>query len=130
MVGFCRFTHALAIKTAGIPLAQKGHVMRSQTSSLDRPTATGWRTSPAPTLVALVVIVSLLMAFYQVVSGAVQQAEARRHAAAVQADATWRCNTQSAAPQRMSCLTRLRSAPAGDPAAADAQLATLAHAVR
>lgn len=129
MVGFCHFTHALAIKTAGIPLAQKGHVMRSQTSSLDRPTATGWRTSAAPTLMAMVVIASLLLAFYQVVSGAVQQAEARRHAAALQADETWRCNTQSAAPQRMSCLTRLRSAPV-DPAAADAQLARLAHAVR
>ena len=104
--------------------------MRSQSSSLDRPTTTGWQAAPGPTLVALVVIVSLLLAFYQVVSGAVQQAEARRQAAAVEADATWRCNSQSAAPQRMSCLTRLRTAPLDDARAAEAQLATLAHAVR
>lgn len=105
-------------------------MMRLQASNLDPQTPAGWRLAPGPALVALVVFVSLLLAFYQVVSGAVQQAEARRQAAAVEADATWRCNSQSAAPQRMSCLTRLRTAPLDDARAAEAQLATLAHAVR
>ncbi len=104
--------------------------MRMQASSLDPQPATGWRAAPGPTWVALVVIASLLLAFYQVVSGAVQQAESRRHAAAAEADAAWHCNAQSATRQRMSCLTQLHGDALDGPGEAEAQLATLAHVVR
>ncbi len=105
-------------------------MMRLQASNLDPQTPAGWRLAPGPALVALVVFVSLLLAFYQVVSGGVQQAEQRRHAAAAEADAAWRCNAQSAARQRMSCLTDQRATARDDAGPAQAQLATLAHAVR
>ena len=104
--------------------------MRRQTGSLGQHGFSGWRAAPAPALVALVVIASLLLAFYQVVSGAVRQGEERRHAAAAEADAAWRCNVHSATRQRMSCLTQLHSTSAEPPDAAEMELATLARAAR
>jgi hypothetical protein len=42
-------------------------------------------------IVVTLAIVGLLTAFHEVVSGAVQQGEARRQATAARADAVWRC---------------------------------------
>lgn len=104
--------------------------MNTQATSIDPQGHTRWRSTPAPALVALVVIASLLLAFYQVVSGAVRQAETRRQVLAAQADAAWRCNTQLTAQQRLNCGPARHSVNADFSEAAEAHLANLAHAVR
>ena len=56
----------------------------------------------------------LLLAFYQVVRGAVDQAALRRQSVVLQADATWRCQLappgHGASPH---CLAKLESMPTG-----------------
>jgi hypothetical protein len=66
-----------------------------------------------PAIVAALAGVGLLLAFYQVVRGAVDQAALRRQAVALQADALWRCPLapgQGASPQ---CPVTLASMPPG-----------------
>ena len=58
--------------------------------------------SPPPVLITVLVgvlIVCMLVAFHQVVSGAVQQAELRHKANALVIEASWRCNAAGAAVQ-------------------------------
>ena len=104
--------------------------MNPQTTNRNPQGHARWRSTPATALVVLVVIASLLLAFYQVVSGAVRQAETRRQVLAAQADAAWRCNTPSTALQRLTCVPALHSVNADFSEAAEAQLANLAHAAR
>jgi len=51
------------------------------------------RTTVWPALLAALLVVGLLVAFYQVVQGAVDQAMLRRQTAALHAEADWRCRT-------------------------------------
>ena len=104
--------------------------MNPQTTNRNPQGHARWRSTPATALVVLVVIASLLLAFYQVVSGAVRQAETRRQVLAAQAAAAWRCNTQLTAQQRLNCVPALHSVNADFSEAAEAQLANLAHAAR
>jgi len=68
--------------------------------------------SPAwPGIVLTLAIVGLVVAFHQVVSGAVQQGELRRKAVAAHAEAAWRCRALRGAKMRVDCLLRLNSAP-------------------
>lgn len=64
-------------------------------------------------LLAAVAIVGLLLAFHQVVRGAVAQGESRRHAVAVHADATWRCEALRGIGQSQACLAQLNVSSAG-----------------
>ena len=58
-------------------------------------------------VLATLALFGLLLAFHQVVSGAVQQGELRRTANAMQAQATWRCNALADMRLRENCLVRL-----------------------
>ena len=55
-------------------------------------------------------VLALLLAFHQVVTGAVQQGGLRRRAVAVHADATWRCQARSSVLQPEACLAQLNNA--------------------
>ena len=78
-----------------------------------------WQRLPAvvrspiwPRSLAILSILGLLSAFHQVVSGATQQGELRRKAAAVQVEATWRCNAVRPMSARDSCLQQLNNTAA------------------
>lgn len=71
-------------------------------------------------LMAVLAIGGLLLAFHQVVSGAVQQSELRRRADASQAQAAWLCNAMQGAQARDRCRQHL-NAPQAGPAAMQAQ---------
>lgn len=58
---------------------------------------------------ALLAGLGLLLAFHQVVLGAVEQGELRRKTAATQAEAAWRCNALSGARSREICLVLLNA---------------------
>ena len=64
----------------------------------------GWpaalRSPLAHAILATLAMLGLLLAFHQVVLGAVQQGELRRKATAMQADAAWRCNAMPGARSR------------------------------
>lgn len=104
--------------------------MNRLAKNLEPQRRTGWHSRPTPTLVALVLIASLLLAFYQVVSGAVRQAETRHQVSAAQADAAWRCNTPLTGQTRLNCVPAQHSVNADFSAAAEAQLGNVAHAAR
>ena len=55
----------------------------------------------------------LLLAFYQVVRGAVDQAALRRQSVVLQADATWRCQLAPGHGASPHCLAKLESMPGG-----------------
>lgn len=91
--------------------------------SLQRP----WHRLPAgmpspiwSSMLGALLILGMLLAFHQVVHGAVQQGALRQHANAVQAEATWRCNALPGQGARDSCLGQL-NAPAGGDSEAQAQ---------
>jgi hypothetical protein len=70
-----------------------------------------------PAIVAALVLFGLLIAFHQVVRGAVRQGESRRVVAAAQAEALWRCNILRDRAERNQCRLQLRiadDAGAGD----------------
>ena len=68
--------------------------------------------SPAwPGIAATLVGIALLMAFQQVVRAGVQQAETRRQAVAMRADAEWRCKAMRLSSARVDCLLQLDSSP-------------------
>lgn len=69
-------------------------------------------------LLALLAGLGLLLAFHQVVLGAVQQGELRHKTAAMQADTAWRCNVLSGTRSREICLVQLNAMTA--PAAVSA----------
>ena len=75
----------------------------------------GWpaalRSPQAFAVLATLAMLGLLLAFHQVVLGAVQQGELRRKATAMQADAAWRCNALPAARSREGCLVQLNPTP-------------------
>ena len=71
---------------------------------------TALRASAWHAVVAVLAISSLLLAFHQVVSGAVQQSELRRKADATQAEASWLCNAMQGPLARDKCRLEL-SAP-------------------
>ena len=58
-------------------------------------------------LLATTAVLALLLAFHQVVQGAVQQGESRRQAAAALADATWRCKALRGVDHARDCLNGL-----------------------
>lgn len=61
-------------------------------------------------IAATLVMSGMLLAFHQVVSGAVQQSELRRQADATQAEASWLCNAMQGPLARDKCRLEL-SAP-------------------
>jgi hypothetical protein len=68
-----------------------------------------------PSILAALLILGMLLAFHQVVSGAVEQSELRAKATAMQAAATWRCRTLRGLGASQSCLLQLNLATHGDP---------------
>ncbi len=76
-------------------------------------------------IVATLAMLGLLLAFHQVVLGAVQQGELRRKATAMQADAAWRCNALPGARSRDGCLMRLNATPPVRDGTTEAKLASL-----
>ncbi|MDO8248729.1 MAG: hypothetical protein Q7T78_03285 [Rhodoferax sp.] len=69
-----------------------------------------WVRSPLwPGMLATMTVLGLLLAFYQVVSGAVQQGALRHKAAAMYSEATWRCNTLSGLRAREGCRSQLNA---------------------
>ena len=73
------------------------------------------------TVIASVAVLGLLLAFHQVVSGAVLNGKARQQVAAAQADAAWRCNAQRGHRAQDGCGLQL----AGGAAQADAPRAAI-----
>ena len=69
--------------------------------------------------VAALALLGLLLAFHEVVRGAVLQGEQRRAAVAAIELATWRCSTQPRATLRSSCLAALGAKPQVDLVALD-----------
>lgn len=65
-------------------------------------------------LLATLVIFSMLLAFHDVVSGAVQQSELRNKAIAAHVTATLRCNSLRDPGARDSCLLQLDAAASAD----------------
>ena len=71
----------------------------------------GWMRTPSwPAAAAGVAILGLLLAFHQVVSGAVRQGEVRRAALASEGEARWRCNALASIRLRDGCLVQLNAA--------------------
>jgi len=68
-----------------------------------------------PRLLAALLILGLLLAFHEVVRGAVQQSELRHKATATQAAAIWRCRTLGGPGASEGCLLQLHLATQGDP---------------
>lgn len=71
-----------------------------------------WHPTPSSLwqgVLGTLVVLGLLLAFHQVVLGAMQQGELHRKATAVKAEATWRCNTLGRAGESESCLSRVAS---------------------
>ena len=66
-------------------------------------------------ILAALIILGLLLAFHQVVSGAVLQSELRHKATAMKAQATWRCHSLRGLGASESCLLQLNPVARGDP---------------
>jgi len=66
--------------------------------------APGW-----PVILATLVILGMLLAFHQVVRGAVQQSEVRHKAAHMHAEVTWRCKILRDLSESESCLLQLNA---------------------
>ena len=66
-----------------------------------------------PGILAALAGLGLLLAFYQVVRGAVDQAALRRQSVVLQADATWRCQLAPGHGASPHCLAKLASMPPG-----------------
>lgn len=64
-------------------------------------------------LLAGAALLGLLLAFQQVVRGAVRQGELRNRTHLLVLDATWRCNALRERTRREACLRRIDSAPPG-----------------
>lgn len=75
---------------------------------------TGTRSPVWPRILATLLILGLLLAFYQVVGGAAQQGELRRKATAMHAQAIWRCHSLPGVSVRDSCLLQLNAVALAD----------------
>ena len=69
--------------------------------------ATGLHTPVWSTLLGSLIIVGMLLAFHQVVHGAVQQGELRNKSNALHAEATWRCKILPGRDASDGCLLQL-----------------------
>ena len=67
------------------------------------------RRSVWSSLLLAAAVLALLLAFHQVVSGAVVQGESRRQATAALADATWRCKALRSGDDSRECLAQLQA---------------------
>ena len=63
----------------------------------------------------MLVIVGMLVLFYQAVITSMQQGELHRMAVASQAEATWHCNTLGATQASQNCRLQITSAKAAPP---------------
>jgi hypothetical protein len=61
-------------------------------------------------IVLMLAAFSLMVAFHQVVRGAVQQGDTRRKATAAHVEEQWRCKALNGPRARVDCLLRLNSA--------------------
>lgn len=84
----------------------------------------GWLSPIWPGAAALVAIFGLLLAFHQVVLGAVERGELARKATALHAQASWRCNSMLGQEARESCLLQLNMQAKGNPALNTSVVAT------
>jgi hypothetical protein len=81
-----------------------------------------------PAILAALALVTLSLAYLDVVNGAVAQGHARRQTQLSQVDAIWRCNAQRDSLQRSACRAELaltsgaKQAPSQDPEVAVADL--------
>ncbi len=64
-------------------------------------------------ILAMLTVLGMLLAFHDVVRGAVQQGELQRLAAATHAEATWRCKVLSSPRERGDCQLQLDAARPG-----------------
>ena len=72
------------------------------------PGGLSWTHLPAWPGVALILVsCGLVVAFHQVVRGAVEQGDTRRKGAATHAEAVWRCKALQGPRLRVECLLRL-----------------------
>ncbi len=62
-----------------------------------------------PVFWAALIILGMLLAFHQLVRGAVQQSESRHKAVAMRAEAAWRCNSLKGRDATGSCLLRINA---------------------
>jgi hypothetical protein len=76
-------------------------------------------------VLATLAMIGLLLAFHQVVLGAVRQGELRRKTTAMQAEAAWRCNALPGARLRDGCLMQLNATPTVRDGATEANVASL-----
>lgn len=67
-----------------------------------------------PGVLALLLAMGLLLAFHQVVNGAVLKGDLQRKAAAMHAEASWRCNAMRGLKASAGCLFQLNEASGGD----------------
>lgn len=89
------------------------HGMADRLSALWHRLSLWWQRLPAGVrsplwlgTLATLVIVGMLLAFHQVVSGAVEQGEMRRKASAMDVEVNWRCGPRASD----SCLQQLKAA--------------------
>jgi hypothetical protein len=62
-------------------------------------------------ILATLTSAGLLLAFHQVVDGAVKEGEQRREATATRAEAAWHCSALPGDRSRRDCLAALSAAP-------------------
>jgi hypothetical protein len=67
-----------------------------------------------PGILAMLIVLGMLLAFHQVVYGAVLKGDLQRKASAMHAEAAWRCNALRGTNASASCLFQLKGAPGGD----------------
>lgn len=80
-----------------------------------------------PYAIAVLTVLFLLLAFHQVVRGAVQQGELLRMATATHSEGVWRCSSLRGQRVRESCLAQMNAAPHDDaPLQNTAAVATVA----
>jgi hypothetical protein len=91
-------------------MSSLAHALRHR-SSWRRLAAVAFQSPAWPALVAALVVMSLLVAFERVVSGAVEQGHQRRAAAAAKLDDTWRCKALRRLSERDGCLVKLGDPP-------------------
>jgi hypothetical protein len=96
-----------------------------------KPERLGWLTTLRPSLsyvvLATLAMLGLLLAFHQVVLGAVHQGEMRRKATAMQTEAAWRCKVLPATRLQEGCLLQLKATPPVRDGATEANLASLSR---
>lgn len=115
------------------PAFNLSHGATSSMAALQQRTQLAWKRlhdavrSPAwPGILGTLVILAMLLAFHQVVLGAVQRGALRHKATAMHAEASWRCNALQGQSASELCLLQLNSA-ANDAPLARGQATLLAR---